>query len=128
TWPLVVHRGTRAAMRAGNVYLAFLLGGGALLLLGIIGLHVIAGTQTFVPGGFVTTADASPWMLRLLFLTLFAGMAAKAAVFPLHRWLPMAMVAPAPVSALLHAVAVVKVGAFGVVRLVYDVFGLQLTA
>ncbi len=127
TWPLVVHSGTREAQRAGWIYLAYTLSGGSLFLLGIIGLHVISDGGQFTPGGFVTAEMADPFVLRTLFLLLFFGTAVKTAMVPFHGWLPKAMVAPAPVSALLHAVAVVKAGAFGIVRLVYDVFGLELT-
>ncbi|MDQ2070693.1 proton-conducting transporter transmembrane domain-containing protein [Natronospira bacteriovora] len=128
TWPLVVHRGTRDALRSGALYLLFTLGGGGLLLLGIIAVQSLAGTTVFQPGGFLHTLDTPPAILTGVFILLFSGFAVKAAIVPLHIWLPRAMVAPAPVSALLHAVAVVKAGAFGIVRLVYDVYGLDLTA
>jgi multicomponent Na+:H+ antiporter subunit D len=68
---------------------------------------------------------ASGWQLQGIFLLLIAGVGVKAAIVPLHGWLPEAMVAPAPVSALLHAVAVVKAGAFGIVRIVYEVYGIE---
>jgi multicomponent Na+:H+ antiporter subunit D len=64
----------------------------------------------------------------MIFALLILGVGVKAALVPLHAWLPQAMVAPAPVSALLHAVAVVKAGAFGIVRIVYDVFGIEFAA
>ena len=128
TWPLVVHRGTGAALAAGRTYLAYTLGGGTVLLLGVVGVQVVAGSGEFTAGGFIAADAAAPWLLASLFLLLLVGMGVKAALVPLHGWLPRAMVAPAPVSALLHAVAVVKAGAFGIVRLVYDVFGLELTA
>lgn len=128
TWPLVVHRGTRAALAAGARYLAYTLGGGALVLLGVVALQAVAGSTAFTPGGSLDPEAAPAGLLRAIFLLLFAGMAVKAAVFPLHAWLPAAMVAPAPVSALLHAVAVVKAGAFGIVRLVHDVFGHDLVS
>ncbi len=128
TWPLVVHRGTPEALRAGKLYLAFTLGGGALLLIGVIGIQSMAGSTVFLPGGFLGSANIDPGMLIILFLLIFIGLAVKTAIVPLHLWLPSAMVAPAPVSALLHAVAVVKAGAFGIIRLVYDVFGMELTA
>lgn len=128
TWPLVVHRGTREALRAGAFYLAFTLGGGAVLLVGVIALQVVAGTTDFAVGGMLDPDAAPPGMLVGVFLLLFVGMGVKAAIVPLHSWLPRAMIAPAPVSALLHAVAVVKAGAFGIVRLVHDVFGFELTA
>lgn len=126
TYPLVVHRGTEIARRAGQIYLAFTIGGGALMLLGIIWLYTLTGTLVFSPGGFVATLDPlhRP-ALVLIFVCLIAGLGVKAALLPFHAWLPRAMVAPAPVSALLHAVAVVKAGAFGIVRVVYEVFGVE---
>jgi len=128
TWPLVVHRGTDRALRAGAVYLAFTLGGGAVLLAGIVTTQLTAGHTSFTAGGFMQATGATRPLLIGIFLLLFTGTAVKAAMVPLHAWLPRAMVAPAPVSALLHAVAVVKAGAFGIIRLVYDVFGIELTA
>jgi len=129
TYPLVVHRGTEAARRAGQTYLIYTVCGGALLLLGTVWLYSLAGTLEFIPRGFVN--DLGPEhdsALIMIFILLIAGLGVKAALFPLHGWLPQAMVAPAPVSALLHAVAVVKAGAFGIVRVVYDVFGIGTAA
>jgi multicomponent Na+:H+ antiporter subunit D len=128
TWPLVVHRGTEESLRAGATYLRYTLTGGGILLLGIVLLHVITGSADFTAGGFVDIDSAPPLLLQFTFLLLLAGMGVKAALVPFHGWLPIAMVAPAPVSALLHAVAVVKAGAFGIVRLIYDVFGHELTS
>lgn len=126
TFPLVVHRGTRDALRGGMVYLAYTLGGGALLLTGIVWLHSLAGSADFAHGGFVAAlGQKHDGQLQFIFLLLIAGVGVKAAIVPLHGWLPKAMVAPAPVSALLHAVAVVKAGAFGVVRIVYEVYGVE---
>ena len=126
TFPLVVHRGTTEALRAGRIYLSYTLGGGAFLLMGVALLHSLTGSQDFVPGGYLQPLlqnhNAS---LMLAFGLLIAGLGVKAALLPLHGWLPQAMVAPAPVSALLHAVAVVKAGAFGIVRVVYDVYGVE---
>lgn len=127
TFPLVVHRGTPEAMRAGRIYLAHTLAGGLALLLGTLWLWTIAGTTDFVPRGVLgPVAEEHAGELRLVFALLVLGLGVKAALVPLHAWLPTAMVAPAPVSALLHAVAVVKAGAFGIVRVVYDVFGVDL--
>ncbi|MFN3545225.1 MAG: complex I subunit 5 family protein [Thiobacillus sp.] len=126
TYPLVVHRGTDKALRAGHIYLAYTLGGGALLLIGTVWLYGLAGQVDFVQGG--SLAALPPEMssqLQIIFLLLIAGVGVKAALVPLHGWLPLAMVAPAPVSALLHAVAVVKAGAFGIVRIVYEVYGIE---
>ncbi|HSW41391.1 MAG TPA: proton-conducting transporter membrane subunit, partial [Patescibacteria group bacterium] len=126
TYPLVVHRGTAAAMRAGTIYLAYTLIGGAVLLTGIVWLHGLLGQTEFTPGGVASALGPErAGDLRLIFLLLIAGVGVKAALAPLHGWLPQAMVAPAPVSALLHAVAVVKAGAFGIVRIVYDVYGVD---
>ncbi|PWR01107.1 proton-conducting membrane transporter [Meridianimarinicoccus roseus] len=128
TWPLVVHRGSAEAHRAGRIYLAYTLGGGLALTLGTIWLYALAGDVTFTPQGTLGNLPAEhPVTLRIIFLLLIAGVGVKAALVPLHGWLPISMVAPAPVSALLHAVAVVKAGAFGIMRIVYDVFGVETT-
>jgi multicomponent Na+:H+ antiporter subunit D len=126
TFPLVVHRGTPEALRAGRVYLAYTVGGGALVLMGVALLHGLAGGQDFQPGGYLLSAVGEHDLaLQVAFVLLVAGLGVKAALLPLHGWLPKAMVAPAPVSALLHAVAVVKAGAFGIIRVVYDVYGAE---
>ncbi len=126
TYPLVVHRGTAKSMQAGAVYLAYTLGGGAVLLLAVAWLHSLVGPVNFTERGALAAAVATHrGTLQILFLLFMIGLGVKAALVPLHGWLPRAMVAPAPVSALLHAVAVVKAGAFGVVRVVYDVYGAQ---
>jgi multicomponent Na+:H+ antiporter subunit D len=127
TYPLVIHRGTEESLRGGRIYLIYTLSGGAVLLVATAWLYVIAGPVTFTVGGALwhIAADNTD-ILRFLFVLFIAGLGVKAAIFPLHAWLPEAMVAPAPVSALLHAVAVVKAGAFGIVRVVHDVFGAQL--
>lgn len=126
TFPLVVHRGTPQAMRGGTVYLAYTLVGGTVLLTGIVWLFALIGHTEFAQGGVLATvADVPLWKLQALFLLMILGVGVKAALVPLHGWLPQAMVAPAPVSALLHAVAVVKAGAFGIVRIVHEVFGVE---
>ena len=127
TYPLVVHRGTAEALRAGRIYLAYTLGGGLSLTLGVVWLHTLIGPFVFTPlgvlGGF---AEDDAGALRIIFVLLIVGVGVKAALIPLHAWLPISMVAPAPVSALLHAVAVVKAGAFGIMRIVYDVYGIEV--
>lgn len=126
TFPLVVHSGSREAIRAGRVYLAYTVGGGTLLLMGVALLHSVAGSPDFRAGGYLWQfAGENAYTLKVAFALLILGLGVKAALVPLHSWLPRAMVAPAPVSALLHAVAVVKAGAFGIVRVVYDVFGVE---
>ncbi len=129
TWPLVVHRGSPESLRAGRVYLAYTLFGGTVLLGAIIWMMVIAGSEDFRSQGYLAgLAQEHPLQIRVLFVLLVVGFGVKAALVPLHSWLPLAMVAPAPVSALLHAVAVVKAGAFGIVRVVHDVYGVDLVA
>ena len=128
TYPLVVHRGTEAARRAGRSYLAHTLAGGMLLLAGTAWLYAEAGSLDFTRCGFLAGLPIDPRVLVAIFVLLIAGVGVKSALVPLHGWLPRAMVAPAPVSALLHAVAVVKAGAFGIVRIVYDVYGIEFAA
>jgi len=126
TYPLVVHRGTEKALRAGRNYIIYTLTGGAVLLLGIVWLHSLTGDLPFQAGGhFAAMPPEWRWPLTLIFVLLIGGLGVKAAIVPLHGWLPQAMVAPAPVSALLHAVAVVKAGAFGIIRVVFDIYGLE---
>ncbi|MGV8042457.1 MAG: complex I subunit 5 family protein [Thermoanaerobaculaceae bacterium] len=129
TYPLVVHRGTAKAMHGGKVYLAFALSGGTVLVLAAAWLQSLAGPVWFAEGGALGQVAASHRAeLQALFGLFVVGFGVKAALVPLHGWLPKAMVAPAPVSSLLHAVAVVKAGAFGIVRLVYDMFGARTAA
>jgi len=126
TYPLIMHRGTEVSRQAGKVYLRYTIGGGALLLVATVWLYTLTGTLEFTPQGFLSHLDEQHHAaLVIIFVLLIAGLGVKAALVPLHGWLPLAMVAPAPVSALLHAVAVVKAGAFGIIRVVYDVFGVD---
>ncbi len=125
TFPLVTHHQTEEARNAGRIYLGILLTTSiAFQLLAIIWAWQVAGTVDFVRGGFLE-GTASPLVLNVL-LVLFVFGVGKAAVMPFHRWLPAAMVAPTPVSALLHAVAVVKAGVFTVLKVAVYVFGLDL--
>lgn len=126
TYPLVTHHGTDEARRGGRVYLGLLLGTSVLFLLpAIVFTWYVAGTTEFRPGG-ILPAMAPATLAVLLALYMFG--IGKAALMPFHRWLPAAMVAPTPVSALLHAVAVVKAGVFSVVKIVVYVFGLDQLA
>jgi multicomponent Na+:H+ antiporter subunit D len=126
TYPLVVHRGTRESMQAGRVYIIYTFAGGALFLIGVAWLKSLVGSAGFTGGGMLGDyVGAHAFPLRIIFFLMVTGLGVKAALVPLHGWLPRAMVAPAPVSALLHAVAVVKAGAFGIVRVVYDVYGIE---
>ncbi|HET6497993.1 MAG TPA: proton-conducting transporter membrane subunit [Coriobacteriia bacterium] len=125
TYPLVVHSGTPAALKGGRTYLAYALPAGGALAVGVVWLHLIAGPVEFATGGSLDPALAAsdPLSLTVIFALLMLGLGVKAALFPFHGWLPAAMVAPAPVSSLLHAVAVVKAGVFGIARVVLDVYG-----
>lgn len=126
TYPLVVHKQTPAAFAAGKRYLLTLLGGGAALLLAVVIVHVNVPDASFVAGGVLgssATGGVSDTMVVGLVVLSLLGFGTKAAVMPLHGWLPQAMVAPTPVSALLHAVAVVKAGVFGFVRIFGYVIG-----
>lgn len=124
TWPLVVHNGDARAMAAGRRYLAYTLAGSSVLLVGIVWLQSQAGPIEFAMRDRLASVDRTT--LQAIFCLLIGGLGVKAALVPLHGWLPAAMVAPTPVSALLHAVAVVKAGAFGIVRIIYDVYGSSL--
>jgi len=127
TYPLVVHKRDAEAMRAGRTYLLLLFGSSVVLLLtAIVWVQVRTGTGDFRAGGLVGNAF-SPGEMGVL-LALFAFGIGKAALMPLHRWLPAAMVAPTPVSALLHAVAVVKAGVFCIVKVVFYVLGVDALA
>lgn len=125
TYPLVIHDETPEAMKAGRKYLAYTLSAGAALLLGVVLVQHLAGTLTLSTSGVLPPEAARP-MLLATFCALVAGFGVKAAIMPLHGWLPTAMVAPVPVSALLHAVAVVKAGVFGLLRVIYNIFGVEL--
>ncbi len=125
TYPLVTHHGTEEAKRAGRVYLGILFSTSiCFLLFAILWTWHLTGTLDFRPGG-ILAGKADPTTLGVL-LALFAFGTGKAALMPFHRWLPAAMVAPTPVSALLHAVAVVKTGVFTVMKIVIYIFGIDL--
>jgi multicomponent Na+:H+ antiporter subunit D len=125
TYPLVVHKRSDKAILTGRKYLAYTLSAGLALLLATGWSHVLVPAPGFVPGGFLSIGVGSRASLIALFVLFIAGVGVKAGVMPLHAWLPAAMVAPTPVSALLHAVAVVKAGVFGVIRVCGYVFGLD---
>jgi len=127
TYPLVTHHGSDDARRGGRVYLGMLLGTSIAFLLPALAITwFVAGTLEFAPGGILTGKLSAAGAAGLLALFVFG--IGKAALMPVHRWLPAAMVAPTPVSALLHAVAVVKAGVFTVVKVVVYVFGTDFPA
>jgi multicomponent Na+:H+ antiporter subunit D len=122
TYPLVTHSGTPEAVRSGRTYLGLLLGSSILFQLGaILWTWSAAGTLDFTVGGILSGKVAGPALGLMLFLYMYG--IGKAALMPIHRWLPAAMVAPTPVSALLHAVAVVKAGVFTVLKVIVYIFG-----
>ena len=124
TYPLVVHHQTQESIRAGRTYLGILLGTSiGLLLLAILWTWNLTGTLDFTPGGILQGRVDGPIVGLLLFLYMFG--IGKAALMPIHRWLSAAMVAPTPVSALLHAVAVVKAGVFTVMKVIVYIFGID---
>jgi len=132
TYPLVTHSGTEEARRSGRIYLGILFSTSVgMLLFGTVWVHQIAGTTEFTPGGVLAgpiAAGAMPEALLPVLVGLFMFGTGKAALMPFHRWLPNAMVAPTPVSALLHAVAVVKAGVFTILKVTVYLFGIDLLA
>jgi multicomponent Na+:H+ antiporter subunit D len=135
TFPLVTHKGTPDAIRAGRTYLGILMGTSVCLFLpALIATYVYTGTLDFIPGGVFTDSLAggggpevmtiAPVLFGVIFAMFMYGIG-KAALMPSHRWLPAAMVAPTPVSALLHAVAVVKAGVFTVVKITVYTVGID---
>lgn len=130
TYPLVTHHGDEKAKRSGRVYLGILLSTSvAFFMLAIAWTWNVAGTLDFRAGGILGQANIDGKISDVgltILLGLFAFGIAKAALMPFHRWLPAAMVAPTPVSALLHAVAVVKVGVFSILKVVVYIFGIDL--
>jgi len=125
TYPLVSHTQDEAAYAGANKYLFYLLGTSkAFLLSGMLMTYAVAGTLDFQHGGLFPSGVNSTVLVITYFLLLFG--IGKAAIMPFHAWLPAAMVAPTPVSALLHAVAVVNTGVFSVLRIIFHVFGVDL--
>ena len=127
TYPLVAHHEDDAAWEGSTKYMVYLMGLSKTFLLGAVVLTwMITGTLDFQSGG-IFTPEMSGTMVTITYVCFLAGLA-KAGFMPFHNWLPDAMVAPTPVSGLLHAVAVVKVGVFSVVRVMLDVFGVETLA
>ncbi|MGB5065827.1 MAG: monovalent cation/H+ antiporter subunit D family protein [Albidovulum sp.] len=127
TYPLVAHKGTPEAIRGARTYLGILIGTSiGLQLVAVIWTYSIAGTLDFTRGGILEGKIAGPMVAVLL--ALYAFGIGKAALMPFHRWLPAAMVAPTPVSALLHAVAVVKAGVFTMLKVGIYIFGIDFLA
>ena len=123
TFPLVMHEMSDAALKAGRQYLTYMLGGASFALVGIIVLFMNSSSLDFTLGGVTINGELSRNVMLIVFFMMFCGFSVKAAVMPVGKWLIAAAVAPMPVTALLHAVAVVKAGAFAVIRLIYYIFG-----
>jgi len=126
TYPLVVHSETKEALAAGRKYLIYTLTGGVAILAGMMILLAGGNTLDFVAGGNPGIASIAPAFARIAFLLLMAGFGVKAALVPIHGWLPSVMIAPTPVSGLLHAVAVVNAGVFGLLRVMLYLYGPDL--
>jgi multicomponent Na+:H+ antiporter subunit D len=127
TYPLVTHHQNAESKISGRRYLSFILGTSiGIVLPAMIYCYHVTGTLEFAPGGIFAGHLSRPAAVVLLLMFVFGF--AKAGIMPVHSWLPAAMVAPTPVSALLHAVAVVKVGVFSIVRVMTGIFGIDLLA
>ena len=127
TLPLVMHGTEKPSEHAGYTYMLYSFFGAALAFIGVMLVLTYGDGGAFTMGGVMTQAAAEhPTMVQLGYLCAFLGFGVKAAVFPFHAWLPEASVAPTPVTALLHAVAVVKSGVFAIIRVTYFSFGAQV--
>ncbi|MCR5602596.1 MAG: proton-conducting membrane transporter [Lachnospiraceae bacterium] len=127
TLPLVMAGMSREAIMAGRKYILYSMGGAAFAFIGFIFIFTFGTTMNFVPGGVLQGANIAGRgnLLRAVYVLAVLGFGVKAAIFPFHRWLPTASIAPTPVTALLHAVAVVKAGAFAIIRITYYSFGTE---
>jgi len=128
TYPLVIHKENEEAIGAGRQYLIYTLTAGLLLIAGAAIIYSYTGEIDFRAGGILGNSSLPPAMMVWVFLLFVGGVGVKSALMPIHSWLPSAMAAPTPVSALLHAVAVVKSGVFGMIRVVGYVFGTEVMA
>lgn len=128
TLPLVMHKMDSQARYAGKRYLIFMVFGGALVFVALLFFLKFAPTLDFVAGGVLdlSSLQGQENLVRAAFVVALIGFGVKAAIFPLHLWLPSASVAPTPVTALLHAVAVVKSGVFAIARVVFFSFGVTV--
>lgn len=128
TIPLVMHGTSREAIRAGKKYMMYSFFGAALAFVGVMLMVVFGNGGEFTMGGVLGAGfkQTHPMLMQAAYLCMFAGFGVKAAIFPMHAWLPTASVAPTPVTALLHAVAIVKSGVFSIIRVTYFLIGAQL--
>ena len=125
TLPLVIHKQDSASALAGRKYLTYSITGAAMAFIAMVFIHHYGHGTDFMLGGVLDAAEIAghETLLQWMFLLAFVGFGTKAAVFPMYAWLPAASVAPTPVTALLHAVAVVNSGAYAVLRVIYYAFG-----
>ncbi|MGH4138159.1 proton-conducting transporter membrane subunit [Clostridium sp.] len=127
TFPLVIHTDSKQALKSGKKYLIYSFVGATMVLLGMVLLFSVTKDTTFNAHGILPAlTDANRNRYIVSYIAMFLGFGVKAALVPFHSWLPAAMVAPTPVSALLHAVAVVKSGIFAIMRLSYFIFGTEI--
>jgi len=126
TVPLIMHSRNEFSKPAGIKYIAYSIAGATAAFAGIMLVYKLSGSFTYVEGGLFQNLDMKDPLVYIAFLLMFFGFGVKAAVFPLYEWLPAVGVAPTPVTALLHAVAVVKSGCFAIIRITYYVFGAAL--
>lgn len=126
TFPLVIHSGTKGALKSGRKYLIYSFVGATFVLLGMMMLFSVTKSLDFYPKGIIKDFNLNKTLISTSYIVMFLGFGVKAALVPFHSWLPEAMVAPTPVSSLLHAVAVVKSGAFALIRITYYVFGAEI--
>lgn len=123
TYPLVIHEGNEEAQSAGLKYMVYSFIGAGFILIAMLMTYFNTGTLAFAQGGVVNVTEETALLWQIIFLCFVLGFGVKAAIMPLHSWLPSAMAAPTPVSALLHAVAVVKSGVFCLLRVMYSIYG-----
>ncbi len=125
TIPLMMHGLKYKAVVATRKYVRYSIGGAAFAFIGFIAIAIYGETLDFRLGGVLTGASGNRTMLEIVYVMAVMGFGVKAAIFPFHGWLPTASVAPTPVTALLHAVAIVKAGAFAIIRITYYSFGVD---
>lgn len=127
TFPLVIHLNTEVALQIGRKYITYSFVGAAFVMIGMVLLYSATGSTRFYGGGIEGLLNyPNEQLLLFSYLSMFIGFGVKAAVVPLHAWLPASMIAPTPVSALLHAVAVVKSGIFALTRITYYIYGSEV--
>lgn len=129
TFPLVIHPNTEVALEIGRKYFIYSFVGAAAVMIGMVILYSVTGDTKFVGGGLASLVGyPNSKLIAISYVCMFFGFGVKAAIVPLHAWLPSAMIAPTPVSALLHAVAVVKSGIFALVRITYYLYGVRVVS